>query len=151
MRAGNLKLAVLASLGALSLLSPASADPSDDLAGPSAGTSRGGGRTETTPETKNIEIVDPTLEPKIGVASIDWHVSSNNLLSVIAGLKNKTASPLSIEIETIYKDDAGNVINTGSWLRFTLAPHELQNYRSSAITEGATDFLIRVRRARGTH
>ncbi len=150
MRGGNLKLAVLAGLGALWLLSPAPADPSDDLAGPSAGTSQGGGTSDTEADFNNIEIVDSAIEPKLDIVRIGSRRGANNLLSVFAGLKNKTDGKLDLEVETIYKDKSGNELNTGSWIHFTLAPHEEQDYRSAAISEGAVDFLIRVRRARST-
>jgi hypothetical protein len=165
MRAGKASLALIG-LGALWLLSPAPADPSDDLAGPSAGTSQGGGLTQSASkehagpaavspgddvgDATNIEIVDTSLNRKIDVVRINSRRGTNNLLAVFAGLKNKTGVNLDIEIETIYKDESGNTLNTGSWIRFTLAAHEEQDYRSSAISEGAVDFLIRVRRARAS-
>jgi hypothetical protein len=148
MRGGNLKLAALLGLGALWLLVPAFADPSDDLAGPSA--SQGGGTTDTGADFNNIEIVDASIEAKLEIARIGSRRGANHLLSVFAGLRNKTNLKLDLEIETIYKDKSGNELNTGSWIHFTLAPHAEQDYRSSAISEGAVDFLIRVRHARST-
>ena len=148
MRAGGLTIVAIIGFGTLGLLSPAAAEPSDDLAGPSP--SDGSGVSDTGADFNKIEIVDSVLEPKLDLVRIGSHRGNNNLLSVFAGIKNKTARKVDLEIETIYKDDGGNALNTGSWIGITLAPHEEQDYRSSAISEGAVDFIIRIRRAR-TH
>ena len=148
MRVGGLKVAAIIGLGTLWLLSPATAEPSDDLAGPSP--SGANGSSDTGADFNKIEIVDSVLEPKLDLVRIGSHRGANNLLAVFAGIQNKTARKVELEIETIYKDDGGNALNTGSWIGITLAPHEEQDYRSSAISEGAVDFLIRIRRAR-TH
>ena len=131
MRAGALKSAALIGFGALLLHGPLRAEPSDDLAGPSAGT--------------NIELVDPALDGKIEIMRIDSNRGGNNLLQVVAALRNKSPHRLNLEIETIYKDSSGNDLNTGSWIHLSLDPHAEQDYRSAAISEAAVDFLIRVR------
>jgi hypothetical protein len=95
----------------------------------------------------NLDVIDSSLNAKLAVLRVGSDPSANNLLSVFAGLKNKTAHRLALEVETIYKDKEGNALNAGSWIAFTLKPHEEQEYRSTAISEDAVDFLIRVRRA----
>lgn len=147
MRAGRFKIAAILGLGTLSLLTLAPADPSDDLAGPAAGT-RGGGATDKDSDFNNIEIVDSALESKVELVRVGSRRNTSNVLEVFAGLRNKTARRVDLEVETIYKDQSGNELNTGSWMHLTLQPHEQQDYRSAAIQEAAVDFLIRVRRAR---
>ena len=147
MRAATLKRVAMIGVAALLLLGPAPADPSDDLVVPSGG-SNGGATTDKDSDFNNIEIVDPELVSKIELVRIGSSRGMNNLLGVFAGLKNKTTRKLELEIETIHKDQSGNELNTGSWIHVTLPPHDQQEYRSSAISEGAVDFLIRVRRAR---
>ena len=94
----------------------------------------------------NLDIVDATLNGKLGVLRVGSEVGENNLLAVFAGLKNKTGRRLNLQVETIYKDKEGNALNAGSWIPFSLDPHQEKEYHSSAISEAATDFLIRVRR-----
>jgi hypothetical protein len=147
MRAWTMKEAVRAGLGALLLLGFAQADPSDDLAGPPGVTNPGGDRDS---DFNNVEIVDAALKPKLELVRIGSQRGANNLLGVFAGLKNKTDHRLALEIETIYKDKGGNELNTGSWIRLTLGPNEQNDYRSSAISESAVEFLVRVRRAPGS-
>ena len=98
----------------------------------------------------NIEVADAGLNGKVAVLRVGSEVAENNLLSVFAGLKNRTGQRLVLEVETIYKDKAGNVLNAGSWIAVTLKPHEEREYRSASISEEAVDFLIRVRRAQSS-
>jgi len=95
----------------------------------------------------NLEIVDTTLNAKVAVLRVGSQLADNNLLTVFAGLKNKTERRVALEVETIYKDKAGNTLNSGSWIPLTLDAHEEKDYRSTAISVDAVDFLIRVRRA----
>jgi hypothetical protein len=95
----------------------------------------------------DLDVIDPGLSGKIGVLRIGSEVGENNLLSVFVGLKNKTAHRLDLEIETIYQDRDGHALNAGSWIAFTLRPHEEKEYRSASISEEAVNFLIRVRGA----
>jgi hypothetical protein len=100
----------------------------------------------------NLEVIDSaTLASKLKVLRVGSDLAQNNLLSVFAGLQNTSGKRLTLEVETIYKDKAGNELNTGSWIRLTLQPHEESDYRSTAISESATDFLIRIRRASSQH
>jgi hypothetical protein len=138
------RLAAMLSLGALLVPRAAVGDPSDDL----MRASTEAGANDTDSDFNNIEIVDPVLESRLDLERIGSRRGANNLLTVFAGIRNKTARKLEVEIETIYKDQGGNVLNTGSWIEFTLGPHEEQDYRSSAISEAAVDFIIRVRKAR---
>ena len=95
----------------------------------------------------NLEVVDAGLNEKVAIMRVGSQQADNNLLAVFAGLKNRTAHRLALEVETIYKDKAGNELNAGSWIPVTLRPYEERDYRSASISEEAVDFLIRVRRA----
>jgi hypothetical protein len=95
----------------------------------------------------NCDIADASLNGKLTVMRVGSETGENNLLSVFAGVKNKTGHRLDLEMETIYKDKDDNPLNAGSWIPFTLPPRGEKEYRSASISEAATDFLIRVRRA----
>ena len=95
----------------------------------------------------NLDMTDASLKGTLGILRVGSEPTPNNLLSVFVGLKNKTAHILKIEVQTIYKDKSGNELNAGSWIPMTLKPHEETEYRSASISELATDFLVRVRRA----
>lgn len=105
-----------------------------------------GDETDVGSNFDNLDIVDVGLKTKLAVLRVGSEVGENNLLSVFAGLKNKTAHQLDLEVQTIYQDKAGNPLNSGSWIPLTLKPHEEKEYRSTAISEQAVDFLIRVQR-----
>lgn len=98
----------------------------------------------------NLEIVDAGLNGKLAVLRVGSERTSTNLLEVFAGLKNKTAHVLKIEVQTIYKDKFGTPLSEGkgSWVPIKLKPHGEMEYRSASISEDvdATNFLIRIRR-----
>jgi hypothetical protein len=100
----------------------------------------------------NLEIVNPSLKDKLAVLRVGAGRSDSNLLSVFAGVKNKTAHPLDLEMQTVYRDKDGNSLTDGrgSWIAINLKPHEETQYRSVAISEDATDFVVRIRHAPGT-
>jgi hypothetical protein len=97
----------------------------------------------------NVELVNPSLAGKLIILRVGSNRTEINLLSVFVGLKNKTAHVLQIEVQTIYKDKSGQALTegTGNWIQMKLKPHEEVQYRSVAISEDATDFLVRIRRA----
>ncbi len=95
----------------------------------------------------NIDVIDAALNGKLAILRVGSDIGTNKLLTIFVGLKNKTDHTLNLEIETIYKDTFGNALNAGSWISFPVKAHEETEYRSSAITEQATDFLVRVRLA----
>ncbi len=107
----------------------------------------GGGGADAGSSFDNLDIVDASLNGKLAVLRVGSQLAENNLLSVFAGLRNKTGHRLALEVETIYKDNAGNALNAGSWIPLTLKPYEEKDYRSSSISVDAVDFLIRVRHA----
>jgi hypothetical protein len=96
----------------------------------------------------NLDVVDVGLKGKLAVMRVGSEPSPNNLLSVFAGLRNRSAHQLNLEVQTIYRDKMGNDLNAGSWIPFSLSAHEEKEYRSTSITDEAVDFLIRVRRAK---
>ncbi len=119
--------------------------PAQDF--PLAGTRSAAEGTDAGSSFDNLDVVDAGLNGKLAVLRVGSQVAQNNLLTVFAGLKNKTGKRLALEVETIYKDKAGNALNAGSWILVTLKPHEEREYRSASISEEAVDFLVRVRRA----
>jgi hypothetical protein len=102
---------------------------------------------DSEPAFDNLDVVDAGLNGKLTVLRVGSEPTETHLLSVFAGLKNKTPRRLRLEIQTIYKDASGNALNGGSWISFNLNPHEEREYHSASISDQASDFLIRVRRA----
>ncbi len=101
-----------------------------------------------TPNFDNLEIVNASLKDKLSVLRIGSQRSDSNLLSVFAGVKNQTGHVLDLEMQTIYRDKDGQALTGhGSWIPITLKPHEETQYRSVAISEDATDFVVRIRHA----
>jgi hypothetical protein len=96
----------------------------------------------------DVEFVDDSLQGKLTVTRTGSSRTSNDLMSVFAGLRNRTAHKLEIEVETVYKDAQGNPLGEGSsWVPITLKPHQRTDYRSASLSSDAQDYLIRIRRA----
>ena len=95
----------------------------------------------------NLEVLDPSLKDSLAILRIGAEPKETKLLSVFTGMKNKTGQKLSLEVQTIYKDRAGNPLNTGTWVPMTLKPHQMTEYRSASLSVEASDFLVRIRRA----
>jgi hypothetical protein len=154
MRALKLKPAKWAGLCALIVSGCASASPQPSpTSGQNALVTNNGNAVEATDAGSNfdnLEIVDASLNGKVAILRVGSQLAENNLLSVFAGLKNKTPHRLTLEVQTVYHDKSGDALNAGSWIPVTLKPHEEREYRSASISEQAVDFLIRVRRAPDT-
>jgi hypothetical protein len=107
------------------------------------------GLSEPDSTFDNLEIVGDGLHGKLDVMRVGSDRTDANLLSVFAGVKNRTAQRLKVEMQTIYRDKDGRALGDGrsSWIPITLKPHEETQYRSVAISEDATDFLVRIRPA----
>jgi hypothetical protein len=101
----------------------------------------------------NLDVIDASLNGKLAIQRVGSEANAFGLLSVFAGLKNKTSHALNLQAETIYKDTEGNPVNAGSWITLTLKPHEEKEYRSTSISVRfdpnvmEPNFLIRIRRA----
>jgi len=117
-----------------------------------AGTNESRGSDNDT-SFDNLDIIDSTLNGKLAISRVGSEASKNGLLSVFAGLKNRTSHTLNLQVETIYKDQEGNPVNAGSWITLSLKPHDETEYRSTSISVRYdpdlmdANFLIRVRRA----
>ncbi len=104
-------------------------------------------RTDIGSTFDNLEITDDSLKGKLAILRVGSEPSANDHLSVFVGLKNRTSHPLALQVQTLYKDKAGDSLNAGSWIPMTLKSHEETEYRSTSISADAVDFLVRVRRA----
>jgi hypothetical protein len=104
---------------------------------------------DTSSDFDNLEIVSPSLKGQLAVTRVGSDRTDGNLLSVFAGLKNKSGHPLQLEVQTLYMDKTDHSLTDGrkSWIPITLKPHEATQYRSVAISEDATDFVVRIRHA----
>ena len=97
----------------------------------------------------NVDLLDDGLTGKLSVLRVGSDRSDENLLSILAALKNLTGRPLRLEAQTVYKDANGNWMNGGraGWISLELKPHSQLNYRSESLSVDAKDFLVRIRMA----
>lgn len=95
----------------------------------------------------NVDLLDGNLTGKLGVLRVGSDRSDENLLSILAALKNLTGHPLKLEAQTLYKDSNGKWMNGGyaGWIPLELKPHGELNYRSESLSVDAQNFLVRIR------
>jgi hypothetical protein len=105
--------------------------------------------TATSYDFDNLEVISPDLKGQLAVLRVGSERTDSNLLTVFTGLKNRSGHSLPIEVQTVYRDKDDNSLSDGraSWIPMTLKPHEETQYRSVALSEDATDFMVRIRRA----
>ena len=133
--------------------SPASKTPSSLTTGPTYGSTSSfqpfGPDTDASSDFDNLEIAPATLKDKLTVMRVGSDRTEDNLLTVFAGLKNKSSHSLQLEVQTIYKDKADHSLTSGtrSWVPITLKPHGQTQYRSVAISQDAADYMVRIRPA----
>jgi hypothetical protein len=121
--------------------------PSPLPAPPQAASTNDATSTDTPTAFDNVELVNASLVDQLGIARVGSSRSDDNLLTVFVGLKNKTGHVLKVDVQTLYKDGSGQTLTggAGSWVPFELKPHEETQYRSVAISEDASDFVVRIR------
>jgi hypothetical protein len=95
----------------------------------------------------NVDLLDDGLTGKLSVVLVNSDRSDENLLSILAALKNLTGRTLKLEAQTVYRDANGNWMNGGhaGWISLDLKPHGQLNYRSESLSVDAKDFLVRIR------
>ena len=84
----------------------------------------------------NVDLIDASLTGKLCIVRVGSDRSDENLLSILAALKNLTGRTLRLEAQTVYRDADGSWINGGraGWIALDLKPHGELNYRSEALS-----------------
>ena len=135
--------------GASPAIATTQAPPPSPIPPPSSETMSSSSDTVAAPKNfDDVEMVDDSLQGKLSVTRTGSSRTTNDLLSVFAGLRNKTSHVLKIEAQTVYKDAQGTPLPGGSssWVPITLKSHGRTDYRSASLSADAQDYLIRIRR-----
>lgn len=91
-------------------------------------------------------VTSSALKGRLAVLRIRSNRNDSNLLTVSAGLKNRSSHSLPLQVATVFKDKDGQPLSDSqNWEEITLKPHEVTQYHSVATTEDASDYLVRVR------
>ncbi|MDE1171873.1 MAG: hypothetical protein PW734_11825 [Verrucomicrobium sp.] len=105
-----------------------------------------------SPETAGAPIVlfDGDLKDDLAVDVVRIGPNANNYLTVQANLRNRTDSDLEIQVQTLFYNSFGRVLNNEpgnqtAWTNVQLTANETMPYASQAIDASATRATVRVR------
>jgi hypothetical protein len=100
----------------------------------------------------SVVLLNPDLSRTLAVDSpVQVSRSTAGLLKIQLGLRNRTNDEqLQIQVQTIFKDKSGLVLNSESgaeapWQTLTLGPNELVYYTQQALQPEAVQYTVRVR------
>lgn len=105
-----------------------------------------------SPETAGAPVVllDEDMSDDIAVDQIRSGRTSNNLLAVEANIRNRTEHDISIQVQTLYRDQHGNALyfNAGEetpWTVLVITANSTTPYRSQSLSPQAAQSTIRMR------
>lgn len=105
-----------------------------------------------SPETAGAPVVllDEDMSDDIAVDQIRTGRTSNNLLAVEANIRNRTEHDISIQVQTLYRDQHGNALyftagEETPWMTMVLTANSTTPYRSQSLSPVATQSTIRMR------
>lgn len=105
-----------------------------------------------SPETAGAPIVllDEDMSDDIAVDQIRTGRTSNNLYAVEANIRNRTDHDLSVQVQTLYRDQNGNALYFSAgeetpWTTVVITANSTTPYRSQSLSAHATQSTIRLR------
>ncbi len=105
-----------------------------------------------SPETAGAPVVllDEDMDDDIAVDQIRSGRTSNNLFAVQANIRNRTDHDISVQVQTLYRDQHGNALYFSAgeetpWTTMVITANSTTPYRSQSLTPQATQSTIRIR------
>lgn len=98
-------------------------------------------------QTQNFVVLDKALQKKIAVADQSPSRTEDGRLKVRAKILNKTKKDLSIQVQTIYKDEEGYPVDETNWQLEIIPAKAYYYYESKSLNNKATDYTIRCKTA----
>jgi hypothetical protein len=97
-----------------------------------------------------VVLLDEDMEDNIAVDQVRFGRTSNNLLAVQANIRNRTDHDISIQVQTLYRDQFGNALyfNPGDetpWMNMVVTANSTTPYRSQSLSAAAQNFTVRIR------
>lgn len=96
-------------------------------------------------EREAIVVLDGPTSGRVAVEKQNFRRDSEGKLEVFADIRNRTYFDLPIDVQTVYKDEAGIPVDTTAWSRLTLGPNETQTYKNISINSRPARYTIRIR------
>ena len=99
--------------------------------------------------TENFDLLDKATQSAITCTGLHPHTLADGRLEVVANVKNRGASRISVQINCVFKDDQGLPTGDETALQtVTLAGNDTEGVRFTSANALAKKYTIRVRQAR---
>ena len=100
-------------------------------------------------DTETLVLLDKPLQKNISVEGQRAGYTPEGRLVAEAKIRNLTKDNLSIQAQTIFKDDAGmSSGDESAWQTMLLNPNAMETYRATALNANSKKYTIRVRLTR---
>ena len=99
--------------------------------------------------TENFDLLDKTTQSAITCTGLQPRILANGRLEIVANVKNRGTSPVSVQINCVFQDAQGVSTNDDTPLQtLTLAGNATEAVRFTASNTAGKKYTIRVRQAR---
>jgi len=97
-------------------------------------------------ERETVVVLDDILAKKIAIEAQGNRWTETRRLQVFANIRNRTDFAQNIDVQTVFKDEAGfSLRDETAWQRIILEPNETTNYSSTSLDDRARKYTIRIR------
>jgi uncharacterized protein YcfL len=97
-------------------------------------------------ERETVVILNDILRKKIAIEAQGNRWTDTRRLQVFANIRNRTDFVQNIDVQTVFKDEAGfSLRDETAWQRIILEPNETTNYTSTSLDDRARKYTIRIR------
>ena len=97
-------------------------------------------------ERETVVVLDDILAKKIAIEAQVNRWTDTRRLQVFANIRNRTDFVQNIDVQTVFKDEAGfSLRDETAWQRIILEPNETTNYTSTSLDDRARKDTIRIR------
>ncbi len=103
-----------------------------------------------------VVLLDEDMSDNIAVDQVRSGHTSNKLMAVQASIRNRTDHDISIQVQTLYRDQFGNALyftpgEETPWMNMVITANSTSPYRSQSLSPAAQQFTIRIRYMKRPH
>lgn len=93
-------------------------------------------------------LLDKSLRKRIAVDRVSDQRLQDNRLKVMANMRNMKGQGITVQVQTIYKDNQGfSIGDDTAWQTLIFSPNESKTYESVSMKSNASGYTIRIRHA----
>lgn len=102
----------------------------------------------TLEDIANVVLLDEGLQDWIAVDRVKAEKLLDGRTKVVANIRNMQSSAITIQSQTVFKDDEGfSIGDDTAWQTIIFSPNESKTYDTTSMKTGANRYTIRIRHA----